>query len=101
MFSSDRSPLAPAVLAALAVSVACVAPAQAQQASASGEVRRIDAGAGKITLKHGEIPALGLPAMSLVYRIDPALLKDIKPGDKVSFTARREDGQYVITEISK
>jgi Cu/Ag efflux protein CusF len=29
------------------------------------------------------------------------MLKGLKPGDKVSFTARRENDQYVITKISK
>lgn len=73
----------------------------AQEASGSGEVRRVDAAAGKITIKHGAISDLQLPAMTLVYKIDPALLKDIKPGDRVKFTAKREAGQYVVTQISK
>jgi Cu(I)/Ag(I) efflux system protein CusF len=100
MSFTDRSVLQ-GVLAALAVGSAVVAPAWAQQAGASGEVRRVDAAAGKITLTHGEIPDLKLPAMSMVYRADPSLLQGLKPGDKVTFTARRENGQYVITAISK
>ncbi len=75
--------------------------AVAQEGTASGEVRRIDIEARKITIKHGAISELQLPAMTLVYKIDPALLKDIKPGDRVSFTARREAGQYVVVSISK
>lgn len=84
-----------------AVAVVQVATVQAQEASASGEVRRVDAAAGKITLKHGAISGLELPAMSLVYRIDPALLAGIQPGDKVRFTARREGGDYVVVQLSK
>lgn len=80
---------------------AYVVVAQAQEASASGEVRRLDAEAGKITIKHGEISDLELPAMTLVYKIDPALLDNIKPGDKVKFTAKRDGGDYVVTKISK
>ncbi|WP_442595397.1 copper-binding protein [Parapusillimonas sp. JC17] len=93
--------LLPAVAAALAVCSFYSVQAVAQEASATGEVRRIDAQAGKITLKHGAIAALDLPAMTLVYRIDPALLGDIKPGDKVSFKARRDGGIYTVTAISK
>lgn len=95
--------VAGAVLAALATTAAYIAPAQAQQeGSGSGEVRRVNAQEGKVTITHGPISGLDLPAMSLVYRVkDPVQLKDLKPGDKVSFTARRENGQYVITEISK
>ncbi|MGB3290539.1 MAG: copper-binding protein [Burkholderiaceae bacterium] len=90
-----------ALAAALALTSFYSVTAQAQEARASGEVRRVDAEAGKVTIKHGEISDLQLPAMTLVYRIDPALLAGIRPGDKVKFTAKREGGQYVITEISK
>lgn len=89
-----------ALAAMLAVTSFYSASAMAQEANASGEVRRVDAAAGKVTIKHGAISDLDLPAMTLVYRIDPVLLKNIKPGDKVKFTARREEGRYVITQIS-
>src|SRR5690606_12705396 len=92
---------AQALAAALAFTSFYSVNAVAQEASASGEVRRVDAQAGKITIKHGAISDLELPAMTLVYRIDPALLGDIKPGDKVKFTAKRENNQYVVTKISK
>lgn len=99
MFPSSR--LRSAVAAALAVTACYAVPAYAQEGSGSGEIRRIDAQAGKITLKHGAIAALDLPAITLVYRVDPKLLAGLKPGDKVKFTARRVDGQYVIVQISK
>ncbi|HJH24097.1 MAG TPA: copper-binding protein [Paenalcaligenes hominis] len=85
----------------LAGTMAVVSSAQAQQGSASGEVRRIDAEAGKITLKHGSIEALQLPAMTLVYLIQMDQLAGIEPGDKVKFTAERRNDQYVIIKISK
>lgn len=91
-------------LKALAASIALTAytvPAVAQEATASGEVRRMDAEAGKITIKHGAISDLQLPAMSLVYTIAPDLLVGVQPGDKVKFTAKRENDQYIITKISK
>jgi len=87
--------------AVAAATLVLAAAAQAQQASASGEVRRVDMAAGKVTLKHDAIAALDLPAMTLVYQADPALLAGLKPGDKVSFTAERRDGRYVVTEISR
>lgn len=90
----------PAVLAGLALGVAVVAPAQAQSADSTGEVRRVDAAAGKVAIQHGAISALDLPAMTLVYRIDPKLLAGIQAGQQVSFTAERRDGKYVITAIS-
>ncbi|CAM5529534.1 copper-binding protein [Eoetvoesiella caeni] len=90
-----------ALVGALTVTSAYSIMAIAQQASSSGEVRRVDPAAGKITIKHGAIADLQLPAMTLVYRSDPDLLKDIKPGDKITFTAKREGDKYVVTEIKK
>jgi len=76
-------------------------PAQAQDASATGEVRRVDAVGGKVTLMHGAIADLQLPAMTLVYQAPPTLLQGLQPGDKVTFVARRQNNHYVITAISK
>lgn len=70
-------------------------------ATASGEVRRVDAAKGKVAIKHDAISALELPAMTLVYQASPALLADIKPGDDVTFTATRQNGKYVVTAIGK
>lgn len=80
---------------------AAPAAAWAQQASATGEVRRIDTAAGTITLKQGEIKDLNLPAMTLVYHAAPDLLQKVKAGDKVRFTATRQDGKYVVIAIDK
>lgn len=73
--------------------------AYAQEASATGEVRRIDAAAGKIAIKHGNIPDLKLTAMTLIYDINPSLLGGVKAGDKVDFTAKFENKKYIITKI--
>ncbi|MBV7499089.1 copper-binding protein [Achromobacter sp. ACM05] len=89
-----------AVATAMAVVSLATPVAFAQQADATGEVRRVDAAAGKVTIKHDAITALDLPAMSLVYQADPALLANIKAGDKVRFTATRKDGKYVVTAIT-
>ena len=99
MFSSPS--IRSAVAAALAVTACYSIPAQAQEGSGSGEVRRIDAAAGKVTIKHGPIDALQLPAMTLVYQVDQSLLTGLQPGDKIKFKARRVNGQYVVVEISK
>ncbi len=86
---------------ALGAAAAIISPAFAQQGTAHGEVRRIDTEAGKITLKHGSIDALQLPAMTLVYLIEVDLLEGIQPGDKVRFTAERRNDQYVVIKIKK
>jgi Cu(I)/Ag(I) efflux system protein CusF len=68
-----------------------------------GEVKKIDIEAGKITLKHGEIKNLDIPAMpQMSYRVsDPAWLKSLQVGDKVKFTADKVNGQFTIVTIEK
>ena len=79
----------------------CATPVRAQ--TVSGEVRKIDESAGKITLKHGPIKALDMDeGMTMVFRVqDPAVLKQLKVGDKVKFDADRVDGQITVTKIQK
>jgi len=77
--------------------------AAAQDAAMTGEVRKIDEGAGKITLKHGPVPSLGMDeGMTMVYRVkDPALLKQVKVGDKVKFDAEATEGGFTVTKLQK
>lgn len=65
-----------------------------------GEVRKIDKAAGKLTLKHGEIRNLDMPGMTMVFQVkEPALLDQVKVGDKVRFRAEKAAGVYVVTAI--
>ena len=65
-----------------------------------GEVRKVDKEAGKITLKHGPIPNLDMPAMSMVFRVkDPSFLDKVKAGDRVRFTAEKVQGAFTVTAI--
>lgn len=75
----------------------------AQSASIGGEVKKIDEGAGKITLKHGPAKNLGMDEpMTMVYRVkDPAVLKQVKVGDKVTFEAEEAAAGYTVTKIEK
>ncbi|MGA0609534.1 copper-binding protein [Caldimonas sp. KR1-144] len=87
-------------LAALAALAAATIAAHAQ--TTDGEVRKIDKAQAKITLKHGEIKNLEMPAMTMVYRVkDPAVLETLQVGDKVKFHAEKVGGQYTVTEIRK
>lgn len=65
-----------------------------------GEVRRIDRGNLKITIRHGEIKNLDMPPMSMVFQLgDPALLDKVKVGDKIRFAAEKHEGAYMVTAI--
>jgi Cu/Ag efflux protein CusF len=77
------------------------APAFAQQL-ADGEIRRVDKDAKKLTIKHGPIANLDMPPMTMVFQVkDPAMLDQVKAGDKVRFQAEKAGGQYVVTRIEK
>jgi Cu(I)/Ag(I) efflux system periplasmic protein CusF len=76
------------------------AHAQAGLPQTEGEVRKIDAAAGKITLKHAEIKNLDMPAMSMAYAVkDPVLLQKVKAGDKVNFTVDKINGAFTVVSI--
>jgi len=65
-----------------------------------GEVKKIDQDAGKVTIKHGEIKNLDLPAMQMAFRVsDPTWLKTLQVGDKVRFSADKVGGQFTVTAI--
>ncbi len=65
-----------------------------------GEVRRIDMDQGKITLRHGPLNNLDMPAMTMVFVAqDKRLLEGLKQGDKVRFTAAKINGTFTVTAI--
>lgn len=85
---------------ALVVSLSASFVAWAQTPMTEAEVRKVDKEAAKLTLKHGPIPNLEMGAMTMVFRVkDPALLDQVKQGDKIKFTAEKISGQYTVTGI--
>lgn len=77
-----------------------VAQATAPLALAEGEVRKVDMDAKKITIKHGPIANLDMPPMTMVFQVkDPAMLEQVKAGDKVRFSADKTGGAYTVTSI--
>jgi Cu(I)/Ag(I) efflux system protein CusF len=101
MKSSHRKISAALITLSLALSPAC---SFAQDAAVKGEVKKIDQAAGKITLKHGPIKNLDMmdESMTMVFRVqDPAMLKQVKTGDKVQFEADDVNGQLTVTKLQK
>ena len=94
------------IAAGLAASArAADAPKGAPSATAalsSGEVTKVDKGAGKITIKHGPLANLEMPGMTMAFRVkDPAMLDQVKPGDKVKFEAEKIGGAFTVTKIEQ
>ena len=100
------------VLSAIALAAALLAaPAYAQQsqgghdahhpaALSDGEVRKVDKDAKKITIKHGPLANLDMPPMTMVFQVkDPAMLDQVKAGDKVKFQAEKVGSAYTVTKI--
>jgi Cu/Ag efflux protein CusF len=80
-------------------------PAQASPQNmplSEGVIRKIDAAAGKVTIRHGELANLGMPAMTMTFAArDKAMLKYYKVGDKVRFRAdQAADGSLTVSQLS-
>ena len=91
------------IAAALALTVGLATEVLADGAAISGEVKKIDEGAGKITLKHGPAKSLGMEEpMTMIYRVkDATMLKQVKVGDKVNFEAEEAASGYTVTKMEK
>ena len=85
----------------IALIAIAVLPAFAQSLT-EGEVRKVDRDAKKITIKHGPIQNLDMPAMTMVFQVkDPAMLEQVKAGDKVKFEAQKLGDAFTVTAIEK
>ncbi len=85
----------------MGTATAAAAPA-AEAPWTNGEVRKIDTAAGKLTLRHDDMPHLGMMGMTMVFKAaDPALLQGLTVGQAVRFKAQREGGQLTVTAIAK
>lgn len=72
------------------------------EALSEGEVRKVDKAQGKVTLRHGPIANLDMPPMTMVFQAkDPAVLDQLRVGEKVRFRAEKEGSTYVVTRVEK
>src|SRR5690606_12210840 len=76
------------------------ASAPAEASLAEGTVKKIDKSAGKLTIAHGPLESLGMPAMTMAFRTaEPDLLDQVKVGDKIRFAVERVGGALTVTAI--
>ena len=74
------------------------APRNAEAPMVDGTIKKIDRSTGKVTLAHGALVNLGMPAMTMVFRVkDIAWLDQMKEGNKIRFVADNVNG--VITVV--
>jgi Cu/Ag efflux protein CusF len=74
--------------------------AQAAASLSEGEVRKVDKEAKKLTIRHGPLANLDMPPMTMVFQVtDPAMLDQLKVGDKIRFQADKVGGAYTVTRV--
>ena len=65
-----------------------------------GEVRKVDIQKNLVVLRHGDIPNLAMPAMTMGFEVaDKKMLDGLKVGDKVKFQAEAIKGKAMVTEL--
>ena len=65
-----------------------------------GTVERVDKERGEVVIEHGDLPNLGMPAMTMGFNVaDKRMLDRLKPGDKVRFNAEIVKGEATVTHI--
>jgi Cu/Ag efflux protein CusF len=75
------------------------AASAATPAMTAGVVKKVDKAAGRVTIAHEEIKNLGMPPMTMVFRVkDPAWLDTMKDGEKIRFAA--DDAKGVLTVVA-
>ncbi|GGH56431.1 hypothetical protein GCM10010975_15100 [Comamonas phosphati] len=107
------------LLAALGLCAALAGPAMAQDHSGhtdreapaaagqemmltAGEVTRVDARGGKLTIRHEDIKNLDMPAMTMVFPLaDPQQASQLKPGDSIRFRAEQVNGVLTLTRVER
>ena len=65
-----------------------------------GEVKKINKETGRLTIKHGPLANLDMPAMTMVFHVkDPAMLDQVKEGDKIKFVAGKVNGTITVMKL--
>lgn len=69
-------------------------------ALSEGEVKKVDKDTGRLTIKHGPLNNLGMPGMTMAFKVQDANMLDrVKAGDRVRFRVERVNGAMVVTRL--
>lgn len=70
------------------------------EALSEGLVKKVDRDQNKLTIRHGPLKNLGMPGMTMVFKVrDPQWLDHVKPGDNIRFLADEANGVYTVTRL--
>lgn len=73
--------------------------AQADVEYTAGKIKKIDSKAGKVTIVHGPLTNLDMPAMTMVFRADQAMIASMSEGQNIEFVADRVKGKLTVTQM--
>lgn len=74
--------------------------ASAPMEMVSGQVKKVDPATKSVTLAHGPLGNLGMPAMTMTFKVsDAAWLGQMKAGDKIRFMADRVNDMYTVVHF--
>ena len=76
-------------------------PAASQKTGkGTGLIQQIDRDKGVVTIKHGPLQGLNMPAMTMSFLVkDKAMLSSLQPLQKVDFELTYDGKQYLVTHI--
>lgn len=79
---------------------ATAATAEGDHPMATGTVTKVDTQWNKVTIDHGPLENLDMPAMKMVFVLaDPAMLEGLAAGTEILFLADRVNGKMTVTEL--
>ena len=88
------------VTASIQAQTSTSAPSKTSLPLTDATVERILRESGELVLDHGDLPNLGMPAMTMAFDVgDKKMLDVVKPGDKIRFQAEVVKGRPTITQL--
>lgn len=73
--------------------------AQADIEYSTGTVKKVNNKSGKVTIIHGPLNNLGMPAMTMVFRADEDLIARMSEGQNIEFLADRVKGKLTVIDL--
>ena len=67
-----------------------------------GTIKKVNLKSKKVTIIHEELTNLGMPAMTMVFRLkDESMLEKMKAGNNIEFVAERVKGKLTVVELKQ
>lgn len=73
--------------------------AQADAEYSKGTIKKVDAKGGKVTINHGPLLNLDMPPMTMVFRVDEAMIAKMSAGQEIEFVAEPVKGKLTVVRI--